>query len=127
MKKLRFLLLDAGVVFQLFELGLWDQIIDRCDIILSRIVAEKEVKYFHGEEADEQIDLTPYVVAGRSKPARGGQVKTGHLEELLIRDRSTSSPRWAEGGQDGESPQNGKGSRDTGTSSARLVVSADCP
>ena len=65
MKKLRFLLLDASVVFQLFELGLWDQLIEHCDIILSRIVAEKEVKYFHGEEADEQIDLTPYVKARR--------------------------------------------------------------
>jgi len=59
-KKYRLLLLDAGVVIELFRLGLWDKVIELCDVHLSRVVAEKEVRYYRGHAADKQIDLSAY-------------------------------------------------------------------
>ena len=65
MKKLRLLLLDANVVIQLIEYGLWDQVVDKCEVLLARIVIEKEVKFYHGEKQDQIIDLSPDEKAGR--------------------------------------------------------------
>lgn len=65
MKKFRLLLLDANIVIQLFELGLWDQIVERCEILLSRTVAEHEAKYFSGATGDQLIDLTKDIEEGR--------------------------------------------------------------
>ncbi len=42
MRKLRFLLLDANVIIQLFELGLWKNLIESCEVLLARTVAEIE-------------------------------------------------------------------------------------
>jgi hypothetical protein len=57
MKKLRFLLLDANVVIQLFELGLWQRIVDQCEILLARTVAELEVQFYFDAEGQHEIDL----------------------------------------------------------------------
>ena len=46
MKRLRFLLLDANVVIYLFEIGLRDKIVERCEVLLSRIVAEQEAQFY---------------------------------------------------------------------------------
>jgi len=64
MKKLRLLLLDANVVIELFELGLWDTVIEKCEIILSRTVAENEVKFFCKNGLQEDIDLSSYAKQG---------------------------------------------------------------
>ena len=56
MKKFRFLLLDAGPIIKLFELGIWDQFIARCDITVCRTVVE-EAKWASQEFTDVQIDL----------------------------------------------------------------------
>jgi hypothetical protein len=69
MSKLRFLLFDANVVFQLHEAGWWEKVLDGCEVTLSRIVAEHEVKYYKGEEFDEFIDLSPYIKSGRLRIA----------------------------------------------------------
>jgi len=65
MPKLRLLILDANVVIHLHELALWGQLLDRCEVYLSRIVATKEVLFQEGDEFDEEIDLTPDIDAGR--------------------------------------------------------------
>ena len=44
MKKFQFLLLDAGPIIKLFELGIWDDFIKRCDVTISQTVAN-EAKY----------------------------------------------------------------------------------
>lgn len=41
MKKFSFLLLDTGPIIKLFELGIWDDFIKRCDVTISRTVAEQ--------------------------------------------------------------------------------------
>ncbi len=66
MPKLKLLLLDAGVVIYLHEIGLWQQVVANCDLYLSRIVAEKEV-LFQKSERDEynyDIDLSPLIKSG---------------------------------------------------------------
>ncbi|MGA1844224.1 MAG: hypothetical protein ACMUIS_06640 [bacterium] len=64
MKKLRLLLLDANVVIKLFELDLWDAVVEKCEIILSRTVAENEVQFFYKNGLQEEIDLSSYVNQG---------------------------------------------------------------
>jgi hypothetical protein len=59
MKKFQFLLLDAGPIIKLFELGLWDKILDVCDITTSQTIVE-ESKYFSGEFEDTKINLELY-------------------------------------------------------------------
>ena len=66
MPKLKLLILDAGVVIYLHEIGLWHQVMANCDLYLSRIVAEKEV-LFQKSERDEygyDIDLSPLIKSG---------------------------------------------------------------
>jgi hypothetical protein len=59
MKKFQFLLLDAGPIIELFELGIWEKILDVCDITTSQTIIE-EAKYFSGENEDRQINLEYY-------------------------------------------------------------------
>lgn len=56
MKKFRFLLLDAGPVIKLFELGIWDEFIKRCDVTITRTVAEDEVVFAGSDFEKEFID-----------------------------------------------------------------------
>ena len=67
MPKLKLLILDAGVVIRLHELGIWQQVLDQCDVHLSRIVAEKEVLFQPGDEGKygKDIDLSPDRDSGR--------------------------------------------------------------
>jgi len=58
-KKYQFLLLDAGPIIKLFELGIWNTFIQRCDVTVSKIVAN-QAKYASQELQDIRIDLEPY-------------------------------------------------------------------
>jgi len=61
MKKFRLLLLDANVVIELFRQGIWDRVIESCDVHLSRTVAEEEAHFFVDAQGDRQdFDLGPY-------------------------------------------------------------------
>lgn len=59
MKRFQFLLLDAGPIIKLFELGLWDTFIKKYEVSISRTVAN-EAKYVSLETEDIRIDLEPY-------------------------------------------------------------------
>lgn len=54
MRKFRFLLLDAGPIIKLFELGIWDKFIERCDVTVARVVAEESI-FFVAEDSDKQF------------------------------------------------------------------------
>jgi hypothetical protein len=65
MKKLRLLLLDANIIIKLFHLGIWDQVVDQCDVQLARTVVE-EAHFFKDEYGDRQdFDLKPYDKDGK--------------------------------------------------------------
>jgi len=65
MKKFQFLLLDAGPVIKLFELGIWNQFIARCDVTVCKTVVD-EAKWFTdpAEGTLQDIDLKPYEQQG---------------------------------------------------------------
>lgn len=65
MKKLQFLLLDAGPVIKLFELGIWEQFINACDVTITRTVAEEEVVFASKGYDKEYIDLRIYEIQGQ--------------------------------------------------------------
>jgi len=69
MKKLRLLLLDADIVIELFESELWDAVVERCEVLLARTVAEIEADHYSPAKDRSQppyaIDLKPYADAGR--------------------------------------------------------------
>ncbi len=46
---MKLLLLDAGIVIGLHELGVWDNLLQRCDVTLTRTVAEDEVIFWYDE------------------------------------------------------------------------------
>lgn len=61
MKKFQFLLLDAGPIIKLFQLGIWDEFIKRCDVTVSSTVAA-EAKWASQEFEDIRIDLDVYEI-----------------------------------------------------------------
>ena len=64
MPKLKLLILDANVVIYLHEKGLWQAVLQRCEVHLSSIVIDDEVRFYVGTEYDEVIELSPDVTAG---------------------------------------------------------------
>ncbi len=56
MKKFQFLLLDAGPIIKLFELGLWENFIDKCNVTICRTVAEDELVYYEVAGDKKYID-----------------------------------------------------------------------
>jgi hypothetical protein len=65
MKRFPCLVLDANIVIQLFELGLWDGVVERCDLILAETVAEEADFFVDSKGVEHAIDLRPDVDAGR--------------------------------------------------------------
>ncbi|GAF77090.1 unnamed protein product, partial [marine sediment metagenome] len=53
------LLLDTGPIIKLFELGIWDEFITKCDVTISRIVAE-QAQYASQEFENICINLGSY-------------------------------------------------------------------
>ena len=64
MKKFRLLLLDANIVIEIFRLGLWERIVARCDVHLSRTVCAEAI-YFDDDNGNRQtIDMTASIRTG---------------------------------------------------------------
>lgn len=100
MKKYQFLLLDAGPIIKLFELGLWDKFLDHCEVTVTQTVAD-EARFAHGLDEDVCIDLgkdsekghleivevMPKVVTGfhhQFSSTYKGQIHEGELESLAF-------------------------------------------
>jgi hypothetical protein len=54
MKKFPLLLLDAGPIIKLFELNIWEDFLEKCDVTISRTVAE-EVIYIDNDGDKQYI------------------------------------------------------------------------
>ncbi|MDB5338016.1 MAG: hypothetical protein JWN70_3635 [Planctomycetaceae bacterium] len=69
MPKLKLLILDAGIVIHLHELGIWDRLLAKCEVHLSKIVVEKEVLFQPGDEDKygKDIDLSTAIENGTIK------------------------------------------------------------
>ena len=65
MKKPKYLLRDANIVIKVYELGLWEKVVDQCDILLSKLLVD-ESRYFEDEDGQcFPIDLTADITAHR--------------------------------------------------------------
>jgi hypothetical protein len=65
MKRFKFLLLDANVVIKVFSLGLWDALVNQCEIHLSEIVVSESNYFEDSEGGHHDIKLDPYIKDGR--------------------------------------------------------------
>jgi hypothetical protein len=80
MKRFQFLLLDAGPIIKLFELGLWEEFIHKCDVTVTRTVAEDEVVFAAEGYEQEFIDF------GLKSYEEKGLVKVVDLELSVVND-----------------------------------------
>ena len=55
MTRSRLILLDANVVIQLFQLGIWEQIAARCEILLAQTVVD-EVQFYETDTERKYVD-----------------------------------------------------------------------
>ncbi len=63
--KSRLLLLDTGIVIKLFEMGLWDRLLEKYDVHLSRTIATIEARFFVDDQGERHdFDLSPYEASG---------------------------------------------------------------
>ena len=63
MKRFPLLLLDAGPIIKLFELGIWNKFLQACDVAVLRVV-DNEVKWASQEFEDVRIELASYEKKG---------------------------------------------------------------
>lgn len=62
----RYFLLDAGPVIELHRLGLWSDVLQRCEIVVPEIIARREARYWLREDGSVPlIDVMSDADAGR--------------------------------------------------------------
>lgn len=71
-------LLDAGPVIRLHELGLWDSVVERAELVVPGIIARREAHFWTAPDGPRRIDLA----SGESRDAiRIIDVNAAHLVE----------------------------------------------
>jgi hypothetical protein len=58
--KFSLLLLDTGIIIMLFELGIWDAFLERCDDHISRTVMNEAIFYVDNNGETQPIHLSTY-------------------------------------------------------------------
>jgi hypothetical protein len=109
MKKFQFLLLDAGPIIKLFEIGLWEKFIERCYVTIARTVVEEAVHTgqrgslgyidFPFEKAAEQgsiqiIDVAPPTIQSFLQNSKIGlkyAIHDGEAETLAFLENSSEN------------------------------------
>jgi len=66
---LKCVLLDANIIIETYELGIWDKLTEKVEIIVSSIVAHKESLFYSRSEncVPEAINLKELIKAGKIK------------------------------------------------------------
>src|SRR5579871_6204265 len=59
--KFNLLLLDTGVIIKLFELGIWEALLDRCDVHLSKTILNEALFYRDDNDDPQSIHLSNYL------------------------------------------------------------------
>ncbi len=68
MTRLRLVLLDANVVIRIFELGIWEQITQRCEVLLAQAVID-ETQFFDTDSGRQYIEWEPWISSGSIRVA----------------------------------------------------------
>jgi hypothetical protein len=90
MKKFQFLLLDAGPIIKLFELGLWNTFIERYEVTITRTVVEQCI-YTSQTEAQEYINF-PFEEAAEKGVIRIVDVSPSEVKSFV--DKFKLTPRY---------------------------------
>src|SRR5260221_11896557 len=53
-------MLDAGVIIELFEFGIWDVFLERCDVHISQTIVDEALFYLDSNEEPQAIHLANY-------------------------------------------------------------------
>ena len=95
-KILNLLLLDANVVIHLFEIGLWDSVIERCEVHVGRIVVNEEALYYEDTFGTKHsIDLT--------HDEQSGAINVFDVDLKVVKEfRDGFDPEYMEQMHDGE-------------------------
>jgi hypothetical protein len=67
-KRLKLLLLDANIIIELHEMGIWEQVVDLCDVHVSEYIINHEALHFYengNKNKIHSINLSPDVGAGK--------------------------------------------------------------
>jgi hypothetical protein len=65
MKRFPCLVLDANIIILLFQHDLWNEVVKRCELILSETVIEEADFFVDSNGVEHGIDLQPDIQAGR--------------------------------------------------------------
>jgi hypothetical protein len=66
MKKFRLLLLDANVVIEVFRQGIWDRLIEACDVHLAQTIVSDQAHFYKDDQGTRtDFDLEQYCKAGK--------------------------------------------------------------
>ncbi len=90
MPRLKLLILDACVVIKLHEYGIWNHVVDTCEIYLSRVVAEDESQFYpvEDERFGKRLDLTESIAKEKIRlfevPAAEVQVFKNRFDRLYF-------------------------------------------
>lgn len=60
MTRSRLVLLDANIVIRIFELGIWEQITKRCEVVLAQTVVD-EAEFYDTDAGREYIDWERWI------------------------------------------------------------------
>jgi len=99
-KKFRLLLLDANIVIKLFAMGIWDRLLEHCDVHLSRTIADVEAHFFEDDEGERHdFDLSGYEASGKITVfdvtlAQNAEL-TKHFDQAAYLDRFDAGEREA--------------------------------
>lgn len=67
MKRFPCLILDANIVIWLFAQGLWNAVVERCELILCQTVVDEADYFQDGTGTERAIDLQPDIASGHIK------------------------------------------------------------
>jgi hypothetical protein len=84
--KPKFFLLDAGPIIELHRLGRWDPVLDRAEIIVPRVIGEREAEYWVREDSSRRpIKTLSDAAAGRLSILDCDESDLRHTIELFDR------------------------------------------
>ena len=61
---------DTGPIIALFKLGLWEQVIEKYDLVLVENVVKQAIFYEKDDGTQHPIDLKPWITGGQIRVAQ---------------------------------------------------------
>ena len=90
-KRLSFLLLDANIIIELWRLGLWNKLVELCDIHVGKTVVGEADFFVDASGNHVAIDLSADIASRGSRSSRSNfPSSTNSAANMILR----TSPSW---------------------------------